>query len=80
MKKDIRKPGWKISGFEVRGAEGKFEDEYVKWEYHQYGSKSLNGRVSRVELIKYAPKYLEQLGKECLEYCNQGSRLMAEKS
>ena len=64
MKKDIRKPGWKITVanrlLEFTGTEGKFEDEYVKWEYHQYGSKSLDGHVSRVELMIRAPEYRDQ--------------------
>ena len=74
MKKDIRKPGWKITVanrlLEFRGTVGTFEDEYVKVEYHQHGSKSLNGHVSRVELMIRDPEYRHQMGKECLDYCN----------
>ena len=43
-----------------RGFERNLEDSYVKME--KFGGGDLNGKVSRVELLKKAPTFLEQGG------------------
>ena len=57
-KRTIPCGGWVLGG--DQGFERNTEDSYVKVE--KFGSGNLNGKVSRVELLKDAPTYREQEG------------------